>query len=87
MTPLDIHKTFRDTNKPSFKALIMLSNVFYTFGWLLVGVGIIAAVAMYNDLAAMAILIGIGIAFAGLMSLAFGELIKLFLQIEENTRK
>jgi hypothetical protein len=86
--------TTNSVDPPHFGALKTLSAVFCFCGWLIIIVGIIVAFFLflytggYNGIPLyIPFLVGIGAFFTGLLLLALGELIKLFLQIEENTRK
>ncbi len=73
--------------KREFNALYTLSNVFWVFGWLLLVVAVMAVIFTFDVQPGIGILVGIGIAFLGLLAFAAGELIKVLLKIEKNTRK
>jgi hypothetical protein len=76
-----------DDKVVTFNTLITLGNIFYIMGWIIIVIGASAAIMFFDYNPYFGILGGIGIIFLGIFSLAFGELIKLFLQIETNTRK
>lgn len=70
-----------------YKSLNIVSGIFFWVGWLMIAVAIIISMAAFSESGFMAVLIGLGIVIGGIFSIAFSELIKLFIRIEYNTRK
>jgi uncharacterized membrane protein len=87
---LNVHQKEREKNE--FKSLLLISNLCYILGWIMVGIAaLVILISLVKSSDTLYFLYGIAIsivaAFFGLLTLASGELIKLFIKIEENTRK
>lgn len=73
--------------KQQYRALTILSNLFGLLGWLCMLAAAIVFFTLFSEIQFVALLIALGVAIFGLFLFAFSELIKLFIKIEENTRR
>lgn len=70
----------------AWKALTIVSNIFWGIGWIFIIAAIIVFFMFSGDTILVAIIAVAAGGFLAVISFAASELIKLFISIEENTR-